>query len=115
VRADLGVDDEQHQVRLGDRLPHLLADLDVHRDVLVVGEAARVDQPERAAVPLDAPEVAVARGAGLLAHDGRVLADQPVEEGGLAHVGAAHDGDDGETHAAIRSGARAPLRARARR
>jgi hypothetical protein len=113
VRADLRVDDEQQQVRLVDRLAHLLPDLDVHRHALVVGEAAGVDEPERAPVPLDAAEMAVAGGPGLVAHDGRVLADEAVEERRLAHVGAADQGDDGETHAAIRW--RAPLRARARR
>ena len=72
MHARLRVDDEQQQVGFVDRLVDLAADLDVHRHVRIVGQAAGVDEPERAAVPLGSREVAVARGARLLADDGAV-------------------------------------------
>ena len=75
MHADLRVDDEQHHVGLFDGLRNLFADLDVHRNGRVLAEAAGVHEPERAAVPLGACIVTVARRAGLVAHDRGVAAD----------------------------------------
>ena len=39
---------------------------------------------------------AVTRGAGTILHDGQPATDHAVEQRRLAHVGAAHDGDEGQ-------------------
>ena len=100
MHADLRIDDEQHQVGFLDGLLDLLANLEVHRERRIFAEAAGVDEPEGAAVPFGAREMAVARRARLVAHDGRVAADDAIEQRRLADVGPADDGDDGEAHAA---------------
>jgi hypothetical protein len=102
VQPLLRVDDEQDHVRLLDRHGDLLPDLAIHGEVRVVGQSARVHQPERAAVPLRLREVAIARGTRLLAHDRFIVADDAVEQRRLAHVGAPDQGDDGHAHAAPR-------------
>jgi hypothetical protein len=76
MHAHARVGDEEEQVGLADGLHDLLADLEIHRDDGVLDQAAGVDQPELAAVPLDAPEVPVARGARFLTDDRLVLADE---------------------------------------
>jgi len=48
--------------------------------VRIVGQSARVDQPELAAVPFCARKVAVARRAWLVADDRVVLTDDSIEE-----------------------------------
>ena len=96
----LGVHDEQEQIGLADRLHDLPADLRIHRIVRIVRQPAGVDQPKGAAVPVGEAEVTVARGAGLVTDDGRLPADDAIEERGFADVGAANDGDDRCTHAA---------------
>ena len=63
-------------------------------------QAAGVDHGEGAAVPFADAVDAVAGRAGKVLDDRDALADQPVEEGGLADIGAANDGDDGEGHGA---------------
>ncbi len=92
------VHDEQQHVRFLHRLQHLAANLDVHRNVRIVGETAGVHEPEGAAIPHGTAEVTVARGAGLVAHDRRVVADDAIEELRLTDVRAADDGDDGDGH-----------------
>jgi hypothetical protein len=57
-------------------------------------QATGVDHPERAVVPLGAREVAVARGAGLLAHDGAVLTEDAIEQRALPDVRAPDECDD---------------------
>ena len=62
--------------------------------VLLAGhEAAGVDDGELPALPLGVRVVAVAGDAGRRPHERQAPADQAVEERGLAHVGAADDGD----------------------
>ena len=70
MHADLRVHDEEKEVRLFDGRRDLAPDLGVHGRVRVVGESARVHEPEGAAVPLRLGEVAVARRARLLGDDG---------------------------------------------
>ena len=102
MQADLGVDDEQQQVGLVDRRRDLAADLDVHRRLRIVGHTAGVDQPERAAVPVGAREMAVARRARFFGDDGLLVADDAVEQRRLSDVRPADERDDGYAHAACR-------------
>ena len=44
--------------------------------------------------PLDLPKVPVARRTGFFADNCRRLADQPVKEVRLAHIGATYNSDD---------------------
>jgi hypothetical protein len=44
------------------------------------------------------PDPAVAGDPRAIVDQGDALADEPVEEGGLAHVRAPDDGDGGEWH-----------------
>jgi hypothetical protein len=85
--------------------PHRLA----HREIGLVldlagegGVQTRVSPPvsttERAPRLAYRPVVAVAGEAGLVGDERDAAADQPVEEGGLPHVGGAHDGDEGSGH-----------------
>ena len=91
--AGAGVDDEQHDVGLGDPDPRLA--LDVAGQLVLVGEvdAAGVEQLEGDAVPLAAHPLAVAGDAGLGVGDRLPPAGEPVDQGALADVGEADDGD----------------------
>src|SRR5699024_3014976 len=63
-------------------------------DALDVGiPAAGVLHPEALATPVGDVGDAVAGDAGEILHDGLAAPDEPVDQRGLAHVGAAHDGD----------------------
>ena len=88
------VDDEQDDVRLGDRQPGLLLDPRLDRVVRVELQAAGVDDDEPPAVPLGVAVEAVAGRPGAILDDRRALAEEPVEERALADVRAADDGDD---------------------
>ena len=98
-------------VRLGDGDLGLLADLLDKADRgggqgvgLVPGPAlllafddlqpAGVDDGKGHAVPLGVAVEAVSGGAGNILDDGPPLADDAIKEGGLAHVGASHQGYD---------------------
>ena len=59
-------------------------------------EAGRVEQPEAHAGEAGLAFAPVAGDAGLRLDDGEPLADQAVEQGGLADVRAADDGDGGD-------------------
>ena len=59
-------------------------------------QPARIDEQELLAEVLGGGGDAVARHAALLMHDGDPLAEDAVEEGGLAHIRATDYGDDGE-------------------
>ena len=65
---------------------------------LVVGpglDAAGVDKGEGPAVPVRLPIDAVPGDARGVLHNGEALSNEFVEQHGLAHIGPAHDGDDG--------------------
>ena len=92
--ADHRVDHEEHGV--GQRHRHLGLGADGLGHAARVGvPAAGVDHGEGAAVPVGVVVDAVAGDAGTVLDDGLAAADDPVDQGGLAHVGAAHDGQDG--------------------
>ena len=68
---------------------------------LVVGprlDAAGVHQVEGAAPPLGLGVQPVAGDARRVLHDGQAFAGQLIEQHGLAHVGAAHNGHQGLCH-----------------
>ena len=59
---------------------------------------AGVHQQELVAGPFAIAEDAVAGNARRVLHNGEALAGQLIENGGFAHVGAAHDSYDGFCH-----------------
>src|SRR5947209_17234684 len=95
VNAGNGVDDEEEQVRLLDRLPHLTPDLDVHRMLRIVRHAPGVDEPKLSPAPIGPGEMAVARRARLLGNDCRLAADDPVEESRFPDVRPSEQRNDG--------------------
>ncbi len=99
VEAFLPVDQQHHEVRLLHRQVHLPADGAVHRVARVGHQAAGIDQPEAPPAPVGGAEMPVARRPGLVGDDGPATADESVEQGGLPHVRAAHDGDGRHAHA----------------
>ena len=104
MQPGLRVDHQHQKIGFLDRLQHLTLDLEVHRNVRIVGQPAGVDQPELTAVPFGAREMAVARGARLVADDGAVLTDDAVEQRGLADVRTPDERDYGNAHAATAVG-----------
>ena len=93
--TDAGIHHEQHHVGGLHRGLHLAADL------LVQLAASRqpatgVHQQEMGAQPLRLDLLAVAGDAGAVLHDGHLMADDAVEQGALANVGAADDDDGGQ-------------------
>ena len=93
---DIRQEDDDVGVVNGDLglIPHKGQDLIIRAGL----DAAGVDEGERPAVPVRLPVDAVPGDAGGILHDGKALADELVEEHGLAHIGAAHDGHDGLGH-----------------
>ena len=61
-------------------------------------DAAGVDQGELPALPVAFSVDAVPGDAGGVLHDGQPPADDLIEQHGLAHIGAAHDGNDRFRH-----------------
>ena len=61
-------------------------------------DAAGVDEGELPALPVALPVDPVAGHAGSVLHNGQAPADDLIEQHGLAHIGAAHDGDDRFRH-----------------
>ena len=97
-RGELGaaVDDHDDGVGFFERDLGLAEDFGGDEGVVVGDDAAGVDDAGVAAHPLDLAVDAVAGDAGLVADDGAAGAGEAVEEGGLADVGAAADGDQRE-------------------
>ena len=93
ARADIRQKDDDSGVLDGDLglIPHEGQDL-------VVGpglDTAGVDKGEGPAVPVRLPIDAVPGDARGVLHNGEALSNEFVEQHGLAHIGPAHDGDDG--------------------
>ena len=87
------LDDEQDQVDVADGAHHGLVQRLVQRRAVARLEARRIDEDElRRAHGADAGD-AVPRGLRLARGDADLLADQGVEQGRLADVGLADDGD----------------------
>ena len=102
------VDEEQDDVRLGDREMGLLLDARLDRIVGVELEPAGVDDDEPPAVPLGVAVQAVAGGPGAVLDDRRALAEEPVEQGALADIRSADDRDDRDPASSARHGQAAP-------
>ena len=90
-----GVDDEQGDVGLVDRGqgPHDREVLGAVVDLAAAAHAGGVDEADRPVVGVHDRVDRVARGAGHVVHHGAVVADEAVEQRGLADVGPADDRD----------------------
>ena len=91
------VDGEDDDVGALEREHRLL--VDVLLEVLVLRSTthtAGIQQQVIHRFAFDAVRHVIARGPGDLAHDGFALTDHPIEERGLAGIGPADNGDDGE-------------------
>ena len=91
--AGAGVDDEEHEVGLGDRGARLLRDLAGDRMRVDDVDAAGVDQQEVEPVPLRDQLLAVARRALRLVHHRLARRGEPVDQRRLADVREADDRD----------------------
>ena len=89
------IEHHDHHVRLGDRLQGArdAGTLDRILDPRAAAHAGGVDEQEFAPVALERHQDAVARGAGLLAGDHALLADQAIDQRRLADVRPADDRD----------------------
>ena len=96
--ADVGFDDEEHQVRLTDGQLRLAAN-GRFEAVPARQEAAGVHEEERPPVPLRHRDVAVARDPRTIVDDRQPLSHQAVEEGRLAYVRTTDDGYQRKRHA----------------
>ena len=92
-QAGLGVEDEQRDLRVGERGLGLVADRAGDRVGVLVVHAAGVDQREAPAVPLRGDLLAIARDPGALVDDRLARVRQAVDERGLADVRIADDRD----------------------
>ena len=99
--AGADVDHEDHRVGALHGLPRDRRDRFVEHALVAEGnDAAGVDQHEPAPVPIGGMHVLVAGHTRLGRDHGLTLADDPVEERGLAHVRPSDDGHHGQAHAA---------------
>jgi len=95
-RGEFGaaVDDHDYCARFAEGGLGLAEDFGRDEGFVVGDDAAGVDDAGVAGLPLDEAVDAVAGDAGLVANDGTAGAGEAIEEGGLAYVGAAADGDE---------------------
>ena len=96
-RAGLGIEHEEHRVRLLDRLFGLRQHPPGEAFGMGVLEARGVDDGEVEIAEPRLPLAAVARHARPVVDQSEPLADQPVEQRGLADIRPPDDGD-GEAH-----------------
>ena len=90
------IDQEQHEIGLGDGRFRLLAH--ARGKPLIPGlEPRGIDEGDGARPKLGLGLAPVARQPGLVVDQRQLLADQPVEQGGLADIRPSDDGD-GEGH-----------------
>ncbi|MCY1523154.1 hypothetical protein D9M68_580420 [compost metagenome] len=93
--ARAGVDHEQHHVGLRYGLAGLFGHLLVDAFGGIGLEATGVDDDVFLLARLAVAVVPVTGQAGKVGHDGVARTRQAVEQGGLAHIGASHQSDDG--------------------
>ena len=100
------IDDEQRGIGAFQADLGLLAHAAGKRFCVLVFPACGVDHRKLETRDHGIAHPAVARDAGLVVDQGEFLADQPVEQGGLAHVGPADDdhGRFGGVHSVAASG-----------
>ena len=86
------LDEQQHRVHVRDRLAR---DLDhiVAQAVARLVEARRIEQDILRVAAVHHAVDAVARGLGLIRHDGDLLAHKGVRQAGFAHIRPSADGD----------------------
>ena len=99
MQSCLRVDNEHQEIRFLDRLQNLALDLDIHWDARVVGKSAGIDQPELAAIPIGAREMAITSRASLVADNRAVIAHDAVEKRRFPDVGTPDECNDREIHA----------------
>ncbi len=87
------VDNHYYCVRFAQGDLRLAKDFGGDKGGVVGDDAAGVDEAGRGGLPVDEAVDAVAGDAGLVADDGTARAGEAIEEGRLADVGAAADGD----------------------
>ena len=92
------IDQEQHEIGLGERRLGLLAHALGDRPAFCLLEARRIDDRDGVAGEIRLARAAVARQPRHIGDEGRALARQTVEQRRLADVGPADDGDDGCGH-----------------
>ena len=99
------VDDHHHRVRLGDREPRLALHVAGQLGLIVEIDPPGVHKLKGDPVPLAGKALAVAGDARLGRRHRLAAANQAVDQGALADVGEADDGDGGQpgTHASPRS------------
>jgi len=90
----LTIDHHHGDGRFGHGQVGLLADFRQKFAVVVKDQTAGIDHPEGAISPEAFLVGAVPGDPGLVMNDGFAAAAEPVDEGGLAHIGAADNGDD---------------------
>src|SRR5687768_6667731 len=103
MQSGFRVNHKKHQVGLVDRLENLPANLEIHRDVRIIGKAAGVDEPELSAAPFRATEMSVASGASFIADDCRLVSHYPIEQRRLSYIRPTDESDYGNVHAATAS------------
>jgi len=100
MHAHLRVEEQHHEICFFDRLLHLLADLEIHRERGILGETAGVDEPELAARPIGLREMSVAGRSRFLGNDGAFVAHDSIEQRRLPNVGATNQCNNRSVHAA---------------
>ncbi len=92
--AGTRVDHEHHRIGLLHGLQRLLGHLGVDA-LLIAGQTSGVDDDVGAALPFGLAVLAISSQTGVFGHDGVAALGQTIEQGGLADVRAAHQGDYG--------------------
>ncbi len=87
-----GIHHEQDRLGLGNGGQTLLGHAAGNGAGRGVFKAGGIDHPQRQAVEHRFADAAIARHPGRVMHDGDAPPDQPVENAGLAHIGAPDDG-----------------------
>ena len=89
------IDDEESGVGAVDRLERAHEAVVLGRlvDAAAATHAGGVDEAQRPVLGLDHRVDRVACGAGLVVHDGALVADEAVEQRGLPDIGTTHDRD----------------------
>ncbi|KAG1166445.1 hypothetical protein G6F62_015093 [Rhizopus arrhizus] len=90
-----------HHVDIGQRLRHDAVHHAVHRAAMARLETRGIDKHELLVLARQHAMDAMARGLRLARHDGDLGTDQGVRQRGLAHIGAANDGNEAGTKRGI--------------
>ena len=92
--AGARIDHPDQDLRFVNRHSRLFEDIRRNYGVVIGHDAAGIDQGKLRSCPLDPAVDSIARDPRLIADNGAPFADQAVEQRGLPHVRAAHDGNE---------------------